>query len=450
VSALGTFTGTLSGIAGGDPLGGAATGAADTVAGLGLHAISSWVLNGTKAALQEVASVIGAATAPNLESTWFSGTYWRVAALAAILTIPFLCAAAVQSLARSDLMLLAKVVFGYLPLSLIGVSLAAPLTMLLLAATDQMSAAVSATAITGGAGFLDKAATAAGAMSALNGSPFFAVVVGMLAVMAALGVALELLVRAAAVYVVVLMLPLAFAAMVWPARRIWATRLVELLVSLILSKFVIVAVLSLAGAAFAGSNTGISQLLTAMALLLLSAFAPWALLRILPFTELAAGAAGMLRSELPHAGGRALAFASMAGGGAEEMAAALPARLRRQASEIDQGFADYSPTAPSTHAQQASPTPATTQAQEMATESGNGAALETERAWNPEQASSPEQAWSPQASSPEQEPSADERPPYVPPEFITRDEPVRIGPELLPAPSGQTKGSEDTNSKESE
>jgi type IV secretion system protein TrbL len=431
VSALGTVTGTLSGVAGGDPLGGVASGAADTVAGLGLHAISAWVLDGTKAALQEVASVIGAATAPNLESTWFSGTYWRVAGLAAILTIPFLCAAAVQSLARSDLMLLARVVFGYLPLSLIGVSLAAPMTMLLLAATDQMSAAVSATAVAGGAGFLDKAAAAAGAMSALNGSPFFAVVVGMLAVMAALGVALELLVRAAAVYVVVLMLPLAFAALVWPARRIWAARLVELLVSLILSKFVIVAVLSLASAAFAGNNAGISQLLTAMALLLLAAFAPWALMRILPFTELAAGAAGLLRHELPSAGGRAFSLASMVGGGAEELATALPARLRQQASDMDPGFASHGPTPSSAHEQSAPPGPAEAQSQWMTAEPAGQAPLESE-----------------QVPATEPTPDADTRPPYVPPEFITRDEPVRIGPELSATPFDQAKDSDNPNPKE--
>ena len=297
MSMLGTFTGALDSV---DPLGGIAKSAADSVAGFGLNAISSWVLGGTKAALQEVASVIGAVTAPNLQSTWFSSTYWRVAALAAMLTLPFLFAAAVQALARSDLALLAKAVFGYLPLSLLGVSLAAPLTMLLLAATDQMSAAVAATATNSGAQFLDKAALVAGDASAIQGSPFFAVVIGLFAVMAALALAVELLIRAAAVYVVVLMLPLAFAAMVWPARRILAVRMVELLVSLILSKFVIVAVLSLAAAAFHGGQPGLSELLTAMALLLLSTLAPWTLMRILPFTELAAGAAGMIRQELPH------------------------------------------------------------------------------------------------------------------------------------------------------
>ena len=211
-----------------------------SAAGLVLQGISSWVLDGTKGALEEVASVIGAATAPNLESTWFSSTYWRVAALAAMLTIPFLCAAAVEAVARADLSLLARVIFGYLPLSLLGVSLAAPLTMLLLAATDQMSAVVSAKA----RAQVARASSTTpprppGALaSATGGSPFFAVVVGLLALMAAMALAVELLVRAAAVYVVVLMLPLAFAALVWPARRVWAVRLVELLASLILSKFV--------------------------------------------------------------------------------------------------------------------------------------------------------------------------------------------------------------------
>jgi hypothetical protein len=111
--------------------------------------------------------------------------------------------------------------------------------------------------------------------------------------------------------VVVLMLPLGFAAMVCPARRIWATRLIELLVSLILSKFVIVAVLSLAGAAFAnGSTGGISKLLVAMTLVLLSVFAPWTLMRMLPFTEVAAGAAGALRRELPAMGYKEAASAA--------------------------------------------------------------------------------------------------------------------------------------------
>jgi hypothetical protein len=415
VSMLGTFTGALDSV---DPLGGIAKSAADSVAGFGLNAISSFVLDGTKGALQEVASMIGAVTAPNLQSTWFSSTYWRVATLAGMLTLPFLFAAAVQALARSDLALLAKAVFGYLPLSLLGVSLAAPLTMLLLAATDQMSAAVAATAANSGAHFLDKAALVAGNASAIQGSPFFAVVIGLFAVMAALALAVELLIRAAAVYVVVLMLPLAFAAMVWPARRILAVRMVELLVSLILSKFVIVAVLSLASAAFQGGQPGLSELLTAMALLLLSTLAPWTLMRILPFTELAAGAGGMIRQELPHPRELASRVTSNSAGAAES-AMELPARMRSQARQTEAGFDGGSSGPVGT-----SPTPA----------SNDPTRVQPADATDPGSASA---SVASEAASPA--PAADERPPYVPPELWQREEPLQLGPELVAGASGQPK-----------
>ena len=323
----------------GKAVGTVAGGAANAVADAGLNAIAKWVLNGTESALEQVAHLISSTTSPELTGSWFSSTYWRVASLAALLTVPFIFAAMLQAILRSDLAMVGKVVFTYLPVSLLAVSLAAPVTMLLLSATDQMCSVVASASVDGGAAFLDKAGSVAGGLATIDGSPFFAVTIGLFAVAAALLLALELLVREAAVYVVVLMLPLAFAAFVWPARRIWAIRLVELLISLILSKFVIVAVLSLAGSAVSSGDPGLPQLLTATALLLLSTFAPWALLQILPFTELGAGAATALRNELPQAGNRAMSIAGSAAAGVEgagEIAMAIPGRLRRHADQAGQ------------------------------------------------------------------------------------------------------------------
>jgi hypothetical protein len=76
-------------------------------------------------------------------------------------------------------------------------------------------------------------------------------------------------------------------------------RLVELLLALIFSKFVIVSVLTLASEALGHADGQVSVLLPAMALIVLSTFAPWALMRILPFAEIAAGAASGLRSGIP-------------------------------------------------------------------------------------------------------------------------------------------------------
>jgi hypothetical protein len=322
-----------------DSLGGVLGGVASTVlspveagagalAGVGLSALSSWILSSAQSALQQTAGIISQVTAPHLQSAWFSRTYWRVAALGAMLTVPFLLAAAIQALLHADLPLLLRAVFGHLPAALLGVGLAAPLTMLLLAATDQMAAAVSAVGAGGGTRFLEQAAVSAGGLSAATDSPFLAVAVGLMIIAAGLALSLELLVREAAVYLVVLMLPLAFAAFVWPARRVWAVRMIELLIALILSKFVIVAVMSLAGAAYGASGpAGVSRLLTAGALVLLSVFAPWALMRILPFTEVAASAGGMLRAELPRSLATGGAPVQMAAQAVTEGPQALIARL---------------------------------------------------------------------------------------------------------------------------
>ena len=85
---------------------------------------------------------------------------------------------------------------------------------------------------------------------------FVLLLVGLLVAMAAFVLWLELLVRAAAVYVAVLFLPMALITLVWPSVSHWCRRLVETLAALILSKFVIVATLSLAAGAVASGTAG--------------------------------------------------------------------------------------------------------------------------------------------------------------------------------------------------
>jgi hypothetical protein len=241
--------------------------------------------------LHETAGVISATSRPQLQSTWFSSSYWRMAAISALLTLPFLFAAAIQALLRSDLSLLARSALGYLPLGVLAVSVAAPLTQLLLAASDELSGLVSSASGYTEAGFIHATAFGIG-VGAVSSFPVF--FVGLLAVAATMTLWVELLIRSAAVYVIVLMLPLFFAALVWPARRIWAVRAVELLLALILSKFAIVAVLALGGAALGHTTVpSVTQMLAGTTLVMLAAFTPWALLRLLPLHELASSVEGM-------------------------------------------------------------------------------------------------------------------------------------------------------------
>jgi len=269
------------------------SGGAGQAAGIAGAAVA--VLGGARAALSEAARILGRTTAPHLTSAWFSAAYWRVAALAAVLTLPFLFAAAAQAVIRSDLALLLRAAFAYLPLALLTISIAAPLTMMLLAASDEMSALVASAGGGGAARFLTVVSRLSVGVGLLFRTPFLAIVIGVLMVATALALTLELMVREAAIYVVVLMLPLAFAAMVWPARRVWAARLVEILVAVILAKFVIVAVLTLAGAALGQiGHLGLTAVLGGIALLVLAVASPWVLMRLIPFAELASGAGGAL------------------------------------------------------------------------------------------------------------------------------------------------------------
>jgi hypothetical protein len=261
-----------------------------------IGAIALAVVAGARFVMHETAAVISSTTRPELESTWFSAFYWRMAAVAALLTLPFLFAAAIQALIRADLTLLTRSAFGYLPLGLLAVSIASPLTMLLLSASDELSHLISSAAGNADILFLDKTVGGTAALTLFSHSPFVAFFVGLLAIAATMVLWCELLIRAAAVYVIVLMLPVFFAALVWPARRVWAVRAVELLFALILAKFAIVAVLALGGAAIGHTLfPSVTSMLAGATLVLLAAFSPWALLRLLPLHELAAGAVNGLR-----------------------------------------------------------------------------------------------------------------------------------------------------------
>ena len=306
--------------------------ASRATAAVTLAAIVGASLAGARFALHETGRILSTTTAPQLQSTWFSSMYWRVAGIAAVLTLPFLFAAAVQALLHSDITLLLRAALGYLPLAMLSVGIAAPLAMLLLAATDQLSAVVSSAAGDASGHFLARASIGIGTVSAF-GSPFVALFVGLIAIVGGLLLWIELLIRAAAVYVVVLMLPLAFAALVWPARRVWAVRAVELLVALILSKFAIVAVLALGGAALGASTShSVTGMLGGVVLLVMGAFAPWALLRLIPMAEIASGAAGALSDGRRSAGG---AFARADAKAHEgETWAERTSAMRREAEDV--------------------------------------------------------------------------------------------------------------------
>src|SRR5580704_1011113 len=215
-----------------------------------LNGISQWVASGAEWLLGQIGDILVSTTAIDVGATWFRTHYGQMTALAGVVILPLLLISTLQAVLRQNPGQLVRSFLVQLPLALLLAVVAIQIVILSLSATDAMSTAVA------GATSRDVTSLLTGVSKALvasAGDPtvasFVLLLVALLVAVAAFVLWLELLIRAAAVYVAVLFLPLALATLVWPAISHWCRRLVETLAALILSKFVIVATLSLAAGA---------------------------------------------------------------------------------------------------------------------------------------------------------------------------------------------------------
>jgi hypothetical protein len=278
---------------------GAASGISSSIlsAGAGdvLGALAAGVAQGASWLLSQIGAVISSTTSIDLSASWFRGHYEVMVALAAVVLVPLFLVSVIQSVYRQSPSSLLRTALVHLPLALLLGAVAVQLVQLALAATDALSALVTSTSSSDLGTTLSTLSTSLAAQAAgTNGSvPVFVTLLSAAFVsFGALALWVELLIRSAAVYVATLFFPLALASLVWPAISQWCRRLVETLSTLVLSKFVIVAVLSLAVGALGASDGSIASELAGGALLMLAAFAPFTLLRLLPMVE--AGAAHQL------------------------------------------------------------------------------------------------------------------------------------------------------------
>jgi hypothetical protein len=152
--------------------------------------------------------------------------------------------------------------------------------------------------------FFEDTGKALGGVAGATGAgaaPLFAVfLAALIAAAGAFCVWLELLVRAAAIYVAVLFLPFTFVAMIWPGTARWCRRLVEMLLAIVFAKFVIVAIMALAAAGLGQSrgDEAFQGVLAGAALMVLAAFSPFVLLKLIPFAESATVGVGWRRGPL--------------------------------------------------------------------------------------------------------------------------------------------------------
>jgi len=224
-----------------------------------------------------------------------------------VIALPILLVSVAQSIVRADGMQAIRSAFVFLPLAAILSAVGPAMVQMLINVSDWMSAALGGNASADAQKFMSDvggALAGLGAGTVNPAAPVFGVLLGALIVtLGAISIWLELLLRAAAIYISVLFLPLALAAMIWPAGWRWCRRLIEFLIAIIFAKVFIVAIINLAAAGLARGGLGdkFEGVLAGGALLLMAAFTPVALLKLIPLAEAAVVTAGHQRAALRQA-----------------------------------------------------------------------------------------------------------------------------------------------------
>jgi hypothetical protein len=201
------------------------------------------------------------------------------------LVAPLLLAATISAILRQDMRRLARAWGVFLPVSMLAGGAVIELTRTGLQVTDQFAASIQQLVLPNLQNIL-ATDIALGIISTITDGPF-AAALSFLVLLGALAIWLELVLRATAIELAVFFMPLALAGLVWPATAHWAKRLIEVLVALMLAKPMIVGALCLGGSALQGTSDA-SAAVNGVAILLMAAFAPMALLKLVPLVEVSA------------------------------------------------------------------------------------------------------------------------------------------------------------------
>ncbi len=316
---IGTGCGAVGAVgeAAGDAIGAAGSAAADGI----FEGLTHWVVGTATWLTGTISDLIDTTSSPRVDAAWFAGSYRTMLGVAGLLAVPMLALGVMQAIVRQDSQMLVRQVVAHIPAAFLLAAAAVGVTGALVAITDELCRLVTASVATDqGGGLLKQVGSAYQSAFDTSGGdnvPLFGVFVGAIVlVVAGFAVWLEMIARDAAIYVALLFVPLAFVAMIWPATSRYARRLVEILIALIISKLAIVAILSLATRALttpdaAAPGAGRFEVLIAgTALLVMAAWAPFAVMRFIPAVQSAMGQLMLART----ASTGTMALAGAAGG----------------------------------------------------------------------------------------------------------------------------------------
>jgi type IV secretion system protein TrbL len=271
--------------------GGVATAGLEAGAKAVFDGMTQWVVAGAGELVGHLAGWIDESSRPEVGEGWFSESYKAMVKVGLVFVLPMLLLACIQCLVHQDLAGLGRTVALYLPVACIGMVSATAVVDLMVSVTDSFSAFVGQSMGEHGERFGHGLTKGLVAINGIPGLGFATFLIALVLAVLTLVLWTELVLRQAAVLVTALFLPMGFAGLVWrPAAR-WFRRLAEVIFALILSKFVITAILAAGAAAVDSASEGFGQVIVGLAIICLAAFAPYAIFHFIPLGELGAIAA---------------------------------------------------------------------------------------------------------------------------------------------------------------
>jgi len=293
VGPLHTVCQAASGVAG--SVGGAASDA--VLGGLGSAFVSA--ANGVSAA---ALGVLDASTRIDLTAAWFQKNVAVIAAVTLPAVVGLFSLQVIASVLRHEPGGLSRAVVG-LGKAMLGAAIALTITQTALVASDQICSFISVSAGTSVSAAVAKA-LALTWLAGPQAGPVLQILLGLAVIVGFLMLWAVLLFRKAAIMLVAVFAPVAFAGAVWDHSRVWTRRWMEIVVALIFCKVVIVVVFVVGVSAFTGvgpstpvgapattstsSGASLSDLLVGLLLLSIAVFAPWLTWRFVHWTGMEA------------------------------------------------------------------------------------------------------------------------------------------------------------------
>ncbi len=301
----------------GDAIGGAASKAAESAFEFFMSRLAIALSNAVNKVVTEVMNYLDSSSTVNLDQGWFAGPAARdilqsVGIFAGALLVLFLLAAVIQGLVRGDVAMMVRTAAIEVPMSVLGMVAVTAVTGVLLALTDGVSSMVLAGAPENIARFF-----AIGEAESIVKLGLFGFILVPAFILAAVLVWIELVVRSSLIYLLLAFSPLVLAARVWPMLSGAWHQVCRIGLALIVSKFAIALALGLGSAALANGGPGnlgapgpnpndvgtqlgltVGGLIVGVSLMVLSAFAPFVVLKLLPVFEAAVLAQGISRGPM--------------------------------------------------------------------------------------------------------------------------------------------------------